>query len=150
MTASRPPAQSGAANDPHSAPAGDDALLQRVRARVMKAIAAESVAHREVVPAGWHAWRPFLPGIERQVLHESGGIMCYLLKFAPGAVLPAHRHPVDEECVVLEGSVKIGSLELAAGSFKKVRSTMLDADTSSDGGAVIYLRGAPPQLEHML
>lgn len=126
------------------------AIVRRVRARVLKAIADESAALREVVPAGTVAWRPFLPGIERQVLHESGGVMCYLLKFAPGAVLPAHRHPVDEECVVLQGSVRIGQLVLEAGSFQKVGRTVLDADTSSDQGAVIYLRGAPPGPASML
>lgn len=127
-----------------------DAIVKRVRGRVLKAIADESVALRDVIPAGSVAWRQFLPGIERQVLHESGGVMCYLLKFAPRAVLPAHRHPVDEECVVLEGSVRIGTLVLEAGSFQKVARTALDSDTSSDYGAVIYLRGAPPQPHSML
>lgn len=127
-----------------------DAVVQRVRARVMKSIANESIELRDVVAAGSVAWQPFLPGIERQVLHENSGVMCYLLRFAPGAVLPAHRHPVDEECVVLEGSLRIGALVLAAGSFQKVRSNTLHADTTSDHGAVIYLRGASPRLEQML
>jgi anti-sigma factor ChrR (cupin superfamily) len=126
------------------------AIVKRVRARVLKAIADGSAALREVVPAGTVAWRPFLPGIERQVLHESGGVMCYLLKFTPGAVLPAHRHPLDEECVVLQGSVRIGQLVLEAGSFQKVSRTVLDSDTTSDHGAVIYLRGAPPGPASML
>ena len=131
-------------------PPESDAVVQRVRARVMKEIANESVGHRDVVAAGSVAWRPFLPGIERQVLHESDGVMCYLLRFAPGSTLPAHRHPIDEECVVLAGSVRIGSLVLGNGSFQKVRSGVLDADTTSDRGAVIYLRGAPPRPEYML
>lgn len=127
-----------------------NAIVKRVRSRVLKAIAAESSALRDVVPAGAIAWRPFLPGIELQALHESSGVMCYLLKFAPGAVLPAHRHPVDEECVVLQGSVRIGPLVLEAGSFQKVGRAVLDTDTSSDRGAVIYLRGAPPGPHSML
>lgn len=138
-------------NDSHCTGGTDTgAIVKRVRARVLKTIAGESAALRDVVPAGMVAWRPFLPGIERQVLHESGGVMCYLLKFAPGAVLPAHRHPVDEECVVLQGSVRIGPLVLEAGSFQKVGRTVLDSDTSSDHGAVIYLRGAPPGPESLL
>ena len=128
----------------------DDAIVKRVRGRVLKAIADQSVALRDVIPAGSVAWRPFLPGIERQVLHESDGIMCYLLRFAPGAVLPAHRHAADEECVVMEGSVRIGTLVLEAGSFQKVARTVLDADTCSEHGAVIYLRGAPPQPHHVI
>ena len=125
-------------------------IVSRVRARVLKAIADGSAGIRDIVPAGTVAWLPFLPGIERQVLHESGGVMCYLLKFAPDAVLPAHRHPMDEECVVLQGSVRIGPLVLEAGSFQKVGRTVLDSDTSSDHGAVIYLRGAPPGPESLL
>ena len=135
---------------PEERVAADRALVRRVRARVLKRIAAESAAYRDAVPAETLRWQPFLPGIERKVLHQSGGIVCYLLKFAAGAVLPAHRHPVDEECVVLEGAVRVGSLTLAAGSFQKVRQNVLDGETVSDLGAVIYLRGAPPGAEQML
>lgn len=91
-----------------------------------------------------------VPGIERKVLHESGGVMSYLLKFAPGAVLPAHRHPVDEECVVIEGTLRIGDRLLPAGSFHMVRADVLDADSSSDEGALIYLRGASPRAEQLV
>ncbi len=131
-------------------PPPDREVVRRVRARVLRGIAAESTAGRAVVDAGSVGWRPFLPGIERKVLHESDGVMSYLLKFAPGATLPAHRHPADEECVVLEGAVRIGRLVLGPGSFQKVRRKTLDADTTSDDGAVIYLRGAPPGPEHLL
>ena len=129
---------------------GDDELIQRVRSRLMKQIAAESGSHHDLVVAGSGRWQPFLPGIERQVLHEADGVMCYLLRFAPGATLPAHRHPVDEECVVLQGSVRVGRQLLGAGSFQKVHRNRVEADTTSDEGAVIYLRGAPPEPGHML
>src|SRR5689334_17999886 len=77
------------------------AVLARVRAKLMRGIAAEAGGRHVTVHANSGEWRDFLPGIQRKVLHEQGGLMSYLLKFAPGAVLPAHRHPVDEECVVL-------------------------------------------------
>lgn len=130
--------------------AGIDALMKRVRIRLMRQIAAESTGHHIFVEPASGSWEPFLPGIDRKVLHQEGDVMSYLLKFGPGAVLPAHRHPVDEECLVLEGSVRIGPLVLPPGSFHKVRRNMLDADTSSDDGAVIYLRGAPPRLEDVI
>ncbi|NPC56890.1 cupin domain-containing protein [Caenimonas soli] len=130
--------------------ATDAAAVQRVRARLMQRIAQDSVSHHIAIPADAGSWRAFLPGIERKVLHEREGVMSYLLKFAPGAVLPAHRHPIDEECVVLEGRLRIGTLELGPGGFHMVRKDVLDADTISDEGAIIYLRGASPKAEHLI
>jgi anti-sigma factor ChrR (cupin superfamily) len=128
----------------------DTAAMERVRSRLMKRIASDSTAHHVTVRAGEGQWRAFLPGIERKVLHRGTDTMSYLLRFAPGAVLPAHRHPVDEECVVLEGKLIIGDMVLPAGSFHHVPQDVLDADSTTDGGCVIYLRGAIPDAEHML
>lgn len=127
-----------------------DATVERVRRAVMKRIAMESTDHHIAVRPGEGRWQPFLPGIQMKVLDARGEVMSYLLKFAPGAVLPAHRHPVDEECMVMEGTLRMGDLELPAGSFRKALGNMLDADSTSDDGAVIYLRGAPPQAEHLI
>jgi anti-sigma factor ChrR (cupin superfamily) len=132
-------------------PGGEDtAAMNRVRARLMQRIAADSVPHHLTIATDEGEWRDFLPGIQRKVLHQGGGIMSYLLKFAPGAVLPAHRHPADEECVVLEGVLRIGGRLLPPGSFHMVRQNVLDADSTTDEGAVIYLRGAIPQAEHLV
>jgi anti-sigma factor ChrR (cupin superfamily) len=130
--------------------AGDAQALERVRSRLMQRIAADSVRHHVAIGADGGEWRRFLPGIERKVLHEQDGVMSYLLRFAPGAVLPAHRHPVDEECVVIEGRLRIGELMLGPGGFHRVRHDVLDADSTSDEGCVIYLRGASPKAEHLL
>jgi anti-sigma factor ChrR (cupin superfamily) len=129
---------------------GEDAALARVRRRVMRHIANDSVPHHTAVHAGEGRWHDLLPGIQRKVLHEQDGVMSYLLKFAPGAVLPAHRHPMDEECVVVEGVLRIGELVLPAGSYHRVRKDVLDADSRSDDGAVIFLRGAVPKAEQLV
>jgi quercetin dioxygenase-like cupin family protein len=39
-----------------------------------------------------------------------GGVALY-----PGASLPAHDHPADEECLVLEGEVMLGDIVGRAG-----------------------------------
>lgn len=126
------------------------ATVERVRRVLMKRVAIESTAHHIVTRPGEGQWQPFLPGIDLKVLDARGGIMSYLLKFAPGAVLPAHRHPADEECMVMEGTLRMGNLVLPTGSFHKALQNMLDADCTSDDGAVIYLRGVPPQAEHLV
>ena len=133
------------------APADDDGgAIDRVRARLMKRIARDSVQHHLTIPADEGRWHTLLPGIRRKVLHESGGVMSYLLRFEPGAVLPAHRHPVDEECIVLEGTLCIGDMRLPAGSFHMVRANVLDADSTTDEGTLIYLRGASPREEQLV
>ena len=130
--------------------AGHAAAVARVRARVMQRIAAESTPRHLSVPAGEGGWHRFLPGIERKVLHEREGTMSYLLKLAPGSVLPSHRHPMDEECVVLQGRLRIGELVLPAGSFHLAHEGLPHADITTEEGAIIYLRGAPPRAEDLV
>jgi anti-sigma factor ChrR (cupin superfamily) len=131
------------------APADDEAIA-RVRKRLMQRIGNDSTPHHIAIPADSDGWHRFLPGIERKVLHEEAGVMSYLLKFAPGAVLPAHKHPVDEECVVISGTLRIGPLVLPAGSYHRVRRDVLDADSTTDEGTVIFLRGATPRADHLV
>ena len=116
----------------------------------MRRIGNDSVPHHLAIGADQGRWHTFLPGIERKVLHEQDGVMSYLLKFAPGAVLPAHRHPLDEECVVISGTLRIGTPELPAGSYHRVAGGVLDADSRSDTGAIIFLRGASPHADQLL
>jgi anti-sigma factor ChrR (cupin superfamily) len=130
--------------------AADAASVKRVRSRLMQRIAADSTPHHVVITSTQGSWHQFLPGIQRKVLAEHDGVMSYLLKFEPGAVLPAHRHPVDEECVVIEGTLKIGNMLLPPGSFHRVPKDVLDCDSTTDEGTLIYLRGATPKAEHLL
>jgi hypothetical protein len=88
------------------------AVAARVKRRLMARIAATETRHL-TVPADGGQWQPFATGVQIKVLHEAGGVMSYLLRLAPGASIAPHRHPIDEECVVLEGTVRIGD-ELVA------------------------------------
>jgi len=84
-------------------------------------------------------------GVDIKVLHEADGIMSYLLRLAPGASFSPHRHPIDEECVVLEGTLQIGSdLWVPAGGFHLAHRDSVHATVSSVTGATIFLRGASP------
>jgi quercetin dioxygenase-like cupin family protein len=66
------------------------------------------------------AERPWMPtnhrGIERSLFrtNESGG-RSSVVWLAQGARFPRHAHHGTEEVVVLEGSVRIGGVELVAG-----------------------------------
>jgi anti-sigma factor ChrR (cupin superfamily) len=67
------------------------------------------------------AWREFpdAPGVEYQVLrhHAERGGISLLLRFAPGAQYPAHRHPEGEEYFVLDGVLEDGGREYGPATF---------------------------------
>jgi anti-sigma factor ChrR (cupin superfamily) len=131
-------------NDSCAAEPMDAALAQRVKRRLLRRIAEDQRERHLTVQGG--AWQAFGPGLQLKVLNEADGIMSYLVKLAPGASLPPHRHPVDEECMVLEGELQIGDLRVAAGGFHLGRKNMLHDRIMTVDGAVIFLRGATPEL----
>jgi anti-sigma factor ChrR (cupin superfamily) len=127
----------------------DSAMARRVKQRVLQRIAELQDRHL-TIQADEDAWQPFGDGVQIKVLNESAGIMSYLLKLAPGASLPAHRHPCDEECVVLEGVLHIGELAVGPGGFHLARQHSLHDRIHTVTGATIFLRGASPQVSHIL
>ncbi len=127
------------------------ALVHRTRSRLMHAIASADADAHATVHAHENTWQGFLDKIEFKLLNHVDGVASYLLRMQPGAVLPAHRHPIDEECVVLEGELRIGqSLVLKAGGFHLARKEVPHADITTDHGALIFLRGAMPSAAHMI
>jgi len=132
-------------------PAPDDAAAQaRVRQRLLGRIAADSTPRHLTVSAADGEWRPFAPGITMKLLHRDGAVLSYLLRLAPGAALPPHRHPCDEECLVLEGEMHIGELVVTAGGYHLGRQGVLHDRLHSPGGALIFLRGAAPEAAHQV
>ncbi len=126
-------------------------LANRVRSRVMRQIAEASLHLHATVHAHENTWHAFVEKIEFKLLNHTDGVASYLLRMQPGAVLPAHRHAIDEECVVLEGELRIGNqLLLKAGSFHLARKDVPHTDITTDTGALIFLRGAMPTAAHAL
>jgi len=121
----------------------------RTKRRLLDRIAESATAQVAVAPEGGR-WKPFGPGVEIKVLHRSEGVMSYLLKMAPGAELPNHRHPRDEECVVVEGRVQMGDLSMGPGGYLMERQGTLHPPLRTEDGAIIFLRGAVPQLDQLV
>lgn len=128
--------------EPEPVPA---AARAAIRGRLLRRMAADSTERHLTLPADGPGWQPFGDGVAIKVLHEDGAVMSYLLRLAPGAALPPHRHPLDEECVVLDGEVCIGSLRIGAGGFHLGRKDVLHDRLHSPQGALVFLRGAVPQ-----
>jgi len=125
----------------------DAELAARVKRRVLQRIAEEQRPQHLTVHAGDGVWQPFGPGVQLKLLHAAGDIWSYLLKLEAGAQLPTHRHPVDEECVVLQGLVQVGGMRVAAGGFHLGRKDVLHAPITAVEPALLFLRGARPEAD---
>ncbi len=136
-----------------------DAALQReaqpsqakaIKRRLLERVADCDESHLSIA-ASEGEWQAFIDGVWIKVLYERDGMLSYLLRLEPGASLPAHRHPADEECIVLEGSVQIGTrAEIGVGGYHLAHQGALHASVSSRSGATIFLRGAVPEAGHEL
>lgn len=62
--------------------------------------------------------------------------------------MPPHEHPLDEECLVLEGEFTLESIKLRAGDFHFAPKGMTHGVARSEHGALLYIRGAAQ--EHRL
>jgi quercetin dioxygenase-like cupin family protein len=123
---------------------------RKIRRRLLDRVADADTSHLTIDADQGH-WQPFLEGVDIKVLREHAGVLSYLLRLAPGAALPPHRHPVDEECMVLQGRLRVGaSLEIGPGGYHLAHGGALHATVSSPTGATVFLRGAVPEAEQML
>lgn len=121
-----------------------------IRRRLMARVADADTTHLTI--AGDEGeWQPFLDGVAIKVLREQAGVLSYLLRLAPGACLPPHRHPQDEECIVLDGALRVGTrTEIGPGGYHLAHAGALHAPISTETGATIFLRGAAPQADQVL
>jgi anti-sigma factor ChrR (cupin superfamily) len=133
--------------DDFGADAPDTELAARVKRRVLRRIAQDQAPRHLTVKPDDDGWQPFGRGLTIKVLNESAGIASYLVRMEPGSSLAPHRHPVDEECVVLEGTLLIGELVVPTGSFHMAHKDDLHDRVRTTDGALIFLRGASPVCE---
>ena len=88
-------------------------------------------------------WIEIVRGIEKKVLFTdvAEGIQSYLLRLHPGSELPSHEHHQDEECVVLEGNLTMGTVTLSAGDYHLAPKGVTHTYTHSITGALLFIRG---------
>ncbi len=124
-----------------SAIAPPEDLWRRVESRV-SALIPECTKAR-TVRAGQGEWVQRSPGVEKKTLFidQEARTETYLLRLAPGASIPTHRHEKVEECLVVEGDVAHGDLRLTAGDFHVVGPGQVHDVVRSENGAVLYIRG---------
>ncbi|MFO0957635.1 MAG: cupin domain-containing protein [Isosphaeraceae bacterium] len=98
------------------------ALLDRVAGARRLVPASPSAVEPVIFRRGGMDWRPHeVRGIEYCVLRRdpSRDLQTTLYRLAPGVEIPAHPHPVEEECYVLEGDFHTHGTTLLAGDYVK-------------------------------
>jgi anti-sigma factor ChrR (cupin superfamily) len=83
-------------------------------------------------------WKPFHAGIDCYPIYETpnGGPAAMLLRYAPGATAPVHRHEGYEHIFVLSGSQTDERGRHEAGSFM-VQPAGTDHHVHSEDGCVV-------------
>lgn len=116
-----------------------DRISARIEASSVKDV--PSLPGTVTLRAGEGVWERIARGVERRTLWDdpATGRHAFLVRVAPGGVVPAHPHAGDEECYVLEGDVAFGPLKLKAGDFHLAKRGMAHPAATSAGGAVFLI-----------
>jgi anti-sigma factor ChrR (cupin superfamily) len=123
---------------PDSAPAAD--VAARLRSTLLARL---PTAAMRVTRADEGEWRPLLPGVRIKRLRGEAddGTETNLWRLDPGAVLPPHEHRLDEECLVLEGSVMHEGITYRAGDYLLALAGRPHGLFRSSEGALLLIRG---------
>jgi len=135
-----------AANDALASPGMASAIERRLLERV-----ADADESHLTIAADSGDWKPFTPGLAVEVLHEQGGVLSYLLRLHPGACLLPHRHLIDEECIVIQGRLRVDThTEIGPGDYHLAHRGALHPSIVALEGETVFVRGAVPEARDVL
>lgn len=128
-------------------------VLEKVRADAAQARSARALANAFITLRGstqpGEGWIEMLPKAHARLLFTDGEAESYMIRLEPGAWAPAHEHPADEECLVLEGTLWQGDVFLKAGDFHVARPGMKHGELRTDTGALVFIRYAKPLAQYL-
>ncbi len=88
------------------------------------------------------AWVGMTPGIEVLPLRSANDVMSTLVRFAPGASVADHGHPLNEDCLVLDGELFAGDILLRTGDYQLAPAGVGHVGVGSDVGALLFIHTA--------
>jgi anti-sigma factor ChrR (cupin superfamily) len=95
-----------------------------------------------VLRAGEGQWRPTDDaGVTFKLLFadRERGTITTLVRMEPGSRIRSHRHLGVEQCLVLEGDVRSGSVAMTAGDFNCSMPGSVHDELASDNGALLLI-----------
>lgn len=122
-----------------------------LRATILRSTAPKPPHGYTILGSDDSAFQP-LPyhGITMRVLNVDRDRQTFscLMRFAPGARLPAHPHASPEECIVVEGSLFVGDVRMRAGDYQRVEAGVSHVEQWSDTGGLAFITAPLELLEH--
>ncbi len=82
-----------------------------------------------------------IPGVSVRVLNLDRERMCVttLVKIAPGASYPRHRHAGPEECYVIDGDIHVSGAVLGKGDYQRAEAESIHEVQSTEGGCTLLI-----------
>ena len=121
---------------------------QAMHARIMARIRDEAPPGTVTTRASQMQWIAAGPGVEVMLLRMDAqrNDQTVLIRMQPGSEVVGHRHTQEEECLVLEGEVFIGSHRLSRGDMHVAKPGAVHAPIRAPAGALLLIRSErPPQ-----
>ena len=91
-------------------------------------------------------WRAFavLEGVTLKVMHREavGGTIHALVRLAPGAEIPRHRHAAVEDIFMMDGNLVLADTLIRAGEYCHADAGSIHAAAHSPGGCTFLLLGS--------
>jgi quercetin dioxygenase-like cupin family protein len=125
-----------------------DAQRRSLRERVLAAASDCAPALTETVRGASIDWQPAWEGVWIQVLRRDTArdLQVTLIRMEPGARVPGHGHRKEEECMILDGEVRIGSHPVRRGDFHFVHAGAFHPDITTTLGALLLVRSEIPSF----
>ena len=87
-------------------------------------------------------WQDFCPGVRIRELWNGGERRSVLVRMTAGARVNAHRHGLEEECLMLAGEAFIGDTLLRSGEYQLAPQGSRHGAIQTDVGALFYVHGS--------
>ena len=88
------------------------------------------------------AWQDFCPGVRIRELWDGGVHRSVLVRMAAGARVNAHKHGLEEECLMLAGEAFIGDTLLRSGEYQLAPQGSRHGAIQTDVGALFFVHGS--------
>ena len=122
--------------EPVTPPAG---LRDRLMRRVADYQQMQPASEVRTFDGGWRATG--LSGIDYKPLYhdQKSGMFTQMLRMAPGAQYPRHKHFDDEQCLVLQGDVRWGEAHYLEGDFVTTKAGTVHPTLETVGGNLLLI-----------
>lgn len=120
----------------------DSQLKNALKQKVMQQIKAACPSGGITVRANEVDWLHITPQLSIKILSQDTEkkVQIAYWRLQPGGIIPPHSHHNDEECLVLEGDIRIGDHTLFAGDFNIMKKGSNHGPITTVGGALLYLK----------